>query len=453
MSFDHLPSHETRPRTSTPLRSRSGSGARSGDRARAHVWRWLPVYLLLGSAAGGLSLPLASCSSSNNAGAADAGSDADATAEGGGYDTSFAIPLGDSAGFLPDVYLDAPFPSDDGNASVPDANACVTIACPGTCTAGRCFVQLAHNGAYDLAVQAGTVYWTNPGVMPGGGSVLSIPSVLSSTTTAPTLLAAGQTTPNGIAVNATNLYWSNNSATAGAILSGPLSELTDAGTSQAADAGALTPTALASGQADPLAMAIDATNVYWVSQGSISAANGTVVKVPLNGGTPITLASGQSDPIAVAVDATNVYWIDLTAVGTNAYVGTVLKVPIAGGAVTTLAFGQSSPTAIAVDGTYVYWTQINPGAVVKAPVGGGSVITIAGNITTGTLGGLAVDSQNLYWSIQGQKVGAIVSSPLGGNTVVTLKGGLDYPRAMATDSTSIYWTDNIDGTVSKLTPK
>ncbi len=53
-----------------------------------------------------------------------------------------------------------------------------------------------------------------------------------------------------------------------------------------------------------MAIAADATDVYWTTYG----VSGTVMKVAIGGNTPITLASGQDYPRSIAVDATNVYW-------------------------------------------------------------------------------------------------------------------------------------------------
>ena len=72
---------------------------------------------------------------------------------------------------------------------------------------------------------------------------------------------------------------------------------------------------LASGQNDPQDVAVDSTNVYWTNAGGEPGlgVNGTVMKalkVPVDGGTAMTLASGQNYPYGIAVDTTNVYWAD-----------------------------------------------------------------------------------------------------------------------------------------------
>jgi sugar lactone lactonase YvrE len=79
-----------------------------------------------------------------------------------------------------------------------------------------------------------------------------------------------------------------------------------------------TPTTLASGQSSPFGLAVDATSVYWANH----VASGKVMKVPISGGTPTTLASGQSFPYGIAVDADSVYWANSNA---NGNAGTVIR--------------------------------------------------------------------------------------------------------------------------------
>jgi hypothetical protein len=72
--------------------------------------------------------------------------------------------------------------------------------------------------------------------------------------------------------------------------------------------GALTTLGMAiGGQGGPMGtgLALDDTDVYWVDQAMV----GTVMKVSKKGGTATTLAR-DANPIAIAVDATSVYWSD-----------------------------------------------------------------------------------------------------------------------------------------------
>lgn len=87
---------------------------------------------------------------------------------------------------------------------------------------------------------------------------------------------------------------------------------------------------------------------------------GTVMTVLKAGGTALSLAAGLKNPAAIAVDATNVYWIN------NIYgTGSIMRVSKAGGAPTVLASGQKVPADIAVDATSVYWSSYSGDTVLR----------------------------------------------------------------------------------------
>ena len=140
---------------------------------------------------------------------------------------------------------------------------------------------------------------------------------------------------------------------------------TDAGSPEVAPApveaapactGTVTPTgclvALASGQENPVALAVDATSVYWTNHGSGQfTSDGSVMSVPIAGGTPVTLAPGRVAPGGIAVDASNVYWTEYG--GNGKALGAVMAVPLAGGNPTSLVPARTDPGSLVVDATNV----------------------------------------------------------------------------------------------------
>jgi len=309
-------------------------------------------------------------------------------------------------------------------------NVCSALApSTATCALGRCLVTLASGDDYaGIAGGATAVYWTTY----GGGTVMKVPIGGGS----PTTFAAGQDTPDGVAIDKTNLYWTSYDLDA-TVMKAPI--------------GGGTPTALATGQVFPENVAVRGTFVYWATWESYGN-NGKVMKIPVGGGTPTTLASGQKHPESITTDATSVYW------GTD---DAVMKVPIGGGTPTTFVSAQNVYGRVAVDATSVYYCtstgDTNAGVVIKAPVGGSPTVLASGDPAY-----IALDGDSVYWTDvdpSGGSNGTVMKVPIGGGPTTILASGQDGPDRIAVDETSVYWTtynDHSTGggmSLMKLTPK
>ncbi len=219
-------------------------------------------------------------------------------------------------------------------------------------------MTVAFNAPYLNAVthDASRVYWVTGGpsttgainVAPiGGGSAAQV-------------LYGNQAFPEAVVTDGTTLYWGNwgtydaqgNYNNDGAILKAP-------------NAGGSSPVTLASGLSAPAALAVDGTNVYWTNIGKLSAGGlpapgtGSVMQVAIAGGTPKTLASNQSVPLGIAVSGSTVTWAEFVLSAP----GAIESAPVGGGAVTTLVANVTDPFGLAVSAGSVYWTDNVPTGV------------------------------------------------------------------------------------------
>jgi hypothetical protein len=303
-----------------------------------------------------------------------------------------------------------------------NCGACGSV-CAGTCNDGDCLITLASGqmGASGLAVDAANVYWTDD----SAGTVMQMP-VGGGT---PMTLASGQGSPRYIAIDATSVYWANYSS--GEIMKAPIG-------------GNATPTVLASGETAPTNIAVNAQDVVWIAGGA------SVRSVPVGGGsTPTSLTFyGGSDFRGLALRNNEVYVSEHGGPQVNYRIEVE---PGAGGL--PIYFGNlGSPCdVIAVDSTNVYFTNEGMYAVVKIPLSNPSDLGYALTTDTRTQGrhAIAVDSSNVYFT---NASGEIVRSPIGGGgTILASSQGDSY--GIAVDATSVYWTNPSAGTVVKLTPK
>ena len=153
------------------------------------------------------------------------------------------------------------------------------------------------------------------------------------------------------------------------------------------------------------ALAVNATHVFWVQDGSI-------VRAPKIGGdaSPVVkLTAGKIQ--RMAADDAAVYWTD-SGTGDPTWSGRVYRSAIAGGKVETLS-DAPSPLAIVLDGDTVYWTS---------------------SIDVG---------------------GRVLSHKKAGGATFVLAADLHQPRGLAVDEKYVYWIDTGDGTVCRTekTPK
>jgi hypothetical protein len=138
-----------------------------------------------------------------------------------------------------------------------------------------------------LAVDAANVYWGT------ASSMMKAPIAGGGTATT---VVSGNGSP--VAVDANNLYYGFHGL-GGSNTYGPVLQLPLAGG---------TPTTLATGLHMVDGIAVDAANVYWTDN------NGDVLRVPIGGGAVTTLATKQVLCGDIAVDATHVYWVSVSAV-------------------------------------------------------------------------------------------------------------------------------------------
>jgi hypothetical protein len=355
-----------------------------------------------------------------------------------------------------------------GEEGASDAAACpaAELACDGGCVAnddhncGACAndcTQLPGVLATAIACNAGTCSYTcasgHTECAPGKGCTLLSSDgkncgscghdcqggACMAGVCQPVVLASGQSTPFGIAVDSKNVYWTNSS-------DGTVSKCAIEGCSN-------NPTVLASGQAEPAAIRTDSLNVYWVDQARTFDA-GAVAKCSVDGcgQSPTTVAGGQSFPgdnLALFGDA--VYWASMSLDGTVS----ILSCSKEGctGTPSVLSWGQDTVLELAVNSMGFYWTTDSYvltcflGGCNNQTVDGGPRVTVLAQPANGSL---TIDSTNVYWTVPDATNGQVLSCPItgcaqgpdGGLVINTIATGQIWPWEIAVDATSVYWLNN-----------
>ena len=191
------------------------------------------------------------------------------------------------------------------------------------------------------------------------------------------------------------------------------------------------------------ALAVDSTHVYATAiAGPADAGSSYVMSCSTAGcDAGVVLAGGQSQPLAIAIDGTNVYWTDFGTGNVMACAKTGCTTP------TTIAIGQNGPAGIATDGTSVYWGNTGladggGGSLASCPVTGcdGGAATLIGDPTVG----VAMYGSDVYFTIA-TGVGGYVMRRSSDGGIQTLSDLQDQPAYLAVDGVNVYWTNNVAG--------
>jgi hypothetical protein len=244
----------------------------------------------------------------------------------------------------------------------------------------------------------------------------------------PVVLANNETWASYVAVDGTNVYWTDGASGGGFVRAMPR--------------GGGTPVTLTQGGSNEqfYAIAVYSGTVFY----SEINKDHLVYAVPIDGGTAVPIASVKyaSD---LGIDGTGVYMVDTS--------GTVYATSFDGGALRTVASAGSTSFALALGNGFVYWGGWHgsdgggPGAVWSAPASATDAAPFV-VATNQTPVGIAVSTTTAYWVNQFGGTGVASTALPGGGTVTTFGGPVNGSR-IALDCCNVYWTDYASGTVSK----
>jgi hypothetical protein len=208
-------------------------------------------------------------------------------------------------------------------------------------------IATATPGASFLVIGATSIFWTertgnrimradlgggNAGAVASGGPIQS---------------------PTGIAIQASNLYFSNyDNASAG---QGVMTLSTSGGN----------PASFASGSTVEQVLTT-ASGVFFSINGSKTTNDGAIGRCDLDGSNCAAFAPARPFPRGITSDGTSLYWTDFGVAGDAAASnGAVLRCPLTGCGAnpTVLASGQGGPLGIVVDSQAIYWANAGTGSI------------------------------------------------------------------------------------------
>jgi hypothetical protein len=230
--------------------------------------------------------------------------------------------------------------------------------------------------------------------LPSGGRVMAIPRLGG----VPTALMSGLDEIYGMAVNGEALYLLDVADT-GDTISSFVGRLPLAGgdVQHLAD--------IPGAQAFPIGIAVHAGYVYWTQR------DGNVLRVPAGGGATEALASGEQNPGAIAVDDGGAYWLNAVSLGVDCTPanGALRRLDAGATAAVTLASGLAGAASLAIDTNGAYWStagsicisthgRFDVGTVFGLSAANPAPFTASAQLTGPS--NLFLDEQTLYFTVE-----------------------------------------------------
>jgi len=284
-----------------------------------------------------------------------------------------AAPIADGAA---DVDAAAPC-SADLSRDDKNCGACGQTCEVAGCTNGMCPWKsfVTGVGSLDaLAIDEFYVYWTE---FASPGRVMSVHTISKMVTT----LVDGEQSPNGIALDANNVYWASYDSTQ--------PQASDVEWRSVPKLGGAVTSYGRSGYSR--GVVVYGGRLYWSNP-----ASGTIQWCPAAaaGCTPQTLLTGLNRPTGIAA-------VDDILVVTEAGGGVVKTCLLPNGtSQKTLALAQANPYAVALDGSRAFWSADDG---LHATMRDGLAAAYAVDATTRTTSPIVTDGVNVYWIDYDQK--------------------------------------------------
>ena len=249
----------------------------------------------------------------------------------------------------------------------------------------------------------------------------------------PTVIASGQENPVDIAIDGQRVYWVNNGSAA--------NQFTDGAARYCTKSDCTSTSIVSTSATAPTGVATDGASMFYTT----AAGGGSVMTCPNgNCGSPVTLASNQANVFGLAVDGSSVIF-SLRSVGGSP--ASIRYVPKAGGPVATFvnAPGFLDATFLSVHqkSSRVYFTQTAQGLIGRCNTNGtcmenGAFASIG---TTAAPTGVTFDGTRAYYT-QGTVIGSVTP----GSSDFRMFATDAAAHSVVTDGDEIYWSQN-DGSI------